>query len=88
MSGSKSRSYSWSLKANEPIFVVGTIRSGEAASWLVESTDLPFPMQLEGLDAQFQHAGLRVTLTVHVEDDRVATHAPWMLLFVDHAQTA
>jgi hypothetical protein len=82
------RSQSWSLKVGEPFAVAGTVRKGDNNCWLIESSGLPFPMQLEGLDSQLQRDGLSVALTVYVEDDRVATSAPWMLLFVDDASLA
>ena len=80
----------WRFEVDKPFTVVGTVRRREENGiwWLIESDDLPLPTELSGLDPQFQREGLRVVLTGHLEADRVGTHVPWMLLFVDGAVPA
>ena len=75
----------WRFEVDKPFTVVGTIRRGgdDGIWWLIYSDDLPVPTELSGLDPQFQRDGLRVALTGHLEAERVGTHVPWMLLFVD-----
>ena len=79
------RRSAWRFQVDKPFTVVGTIRRQEenASWWLIESDDLPVLTELSGLDPQFQQEGLRVVLPGHLETDRVATHVPGMLLFVD-----
>ena len=78
---------SWRFPVDKSFTVVGTIRRGEASGswWFIDSDDLPLPTELSGLDPQLQCDGSCVAHNGHFEAERVGTHIPWMLFFVDDA---
>jgi hypothetical protein len=77
---------SWRFECDKPFTISGVIRhlDDNGGCWVIDAgRNLPFPMQLAGLEPPFQRDGLQVMLTVHMESGKTSDCVPFMLLFVD-----